>query len=97
MKKWILVEMETLYLDGPVEEVIGRLRELPQKYPNHRNFKLEYNWEELALWGEREETDEEYTHRLEMEKKREARKVAKKEKKEKQERYLLERLKAKYG
>jgi hypothetical protein len=100
MKKLVSEELAWpagVSLTGPVNEVISGLTSLSQKFPNHQNFRLIPYYEECVLWGDREETDEEYTYRLELEKKREARAQAKKEKKEKRERYLLERLKAKYG
>ena len=89
--------VDTLWLDGPVDKVLKELNSLGLKYPKHQNFRLSSTYDGIDLIGDREETDEEYTLRMELEKRQEARRLAKKEKKEKQERYLFEKLKTKYG
>jgi hypothetical protein len=94
-------EMSPYQIEGRLDDIIALLESFKEKYPNHSNFNIiyDYGWDHDPCFGIkaiRKETDQEYDKRLAANKRsREAAKKAKL-KKEETERKEYERLRAKF-
>lgn len=105
-KKYEIVKEEILYLpdeffEVEIVEVIKELTSLQNKYSNYNKLyiEIEYDYDygnNFCLMGERLETDEERSKRLENEKKEREKKNKFRAIEEEKERSELARLKAKY-
>jgi hypothetical protein len=97
MKKYIEEEIERLHLplfEGDIDDIIRQLSSLKEQYNTYSKHNLEiyenYSDATLSLYGERLETDEEYSKRIALEKKRDKSKASYKLKKEAQEKLRKE-------